>query len=45
MTFDKPKKNLEKFQYVCKIYPQHEDFFEKESKEEVEKYVECCKEV
>lgn len=45
MSFDKPKKNMEKYEYSCRIYPKHEDFFEQESKEEMEKYVDCCKKV
>lgn len=32
MSFDKPKKNMERYEYSCRIYPKHEDFFEKESK-------------
>lgn len=35
MTFDKPKKNMERYEYVCKIYPKHDDFFEPEEKESV----------
>jgi hypothetical protein len=45
MTFDKGKSKMEKFEYICKINARHEDFFEKESMEEVEKYAEVCKKV
>ena len=43
MQFDKGKKNMERYEYFCKMYPRDNDFFNQKGDEDVKAFVDICK--